>query len=183
MTLFDFGELLFQAGICLTAGELLGQWRLVPAAFRCGLAAGSLEQPSDCPPELSTPRRDRSLSLMYRVLPGQVCLFRPQWVGWFQTPFNLRGIASWSDGRLRIVGRHPVGPWLCMFALLLVAIDGMVGFLRQGEPLNAISTALVFGGIPVVVPLYFYDRERARFQQFAAELKAELGYPARAAGN
>jgi hypothetical protein len=175
MTVFDLGALAFQFGTCVFVVELLGQWFLVPAAFKFGPKAASSEEAAECLPGLSTPRRDRSLTLVYRVLPGKVCVFRPQWVGWFRSPFRICGVASWSQGRFRVCVRHAVGPFLVMLGLFIVLADGTVGFIRQGEPLSALVTAIL-GGAAVGVPLHRCRVETSRFAGFAEELRTELGY-------
>jgi hypothetical protein len=183
MALFDLGAAAFQAGICVTWAELLGQWLLVPGAFRFGPSIGSLEVPSDCPPGLATPRRDHSVSLMYRVLPGNISVFRRPWTGWFQSPFSIHGRASWSRGRLRIVARHPTGPWIVVMGLFSMAADATLGFLRQGEPLSAALAALSLGGAAALIPLYSYRSARGQFSELTTELRTELGYaPVRTSG-
>ena len=182
MTLFDVGAVLFQAGICITAVELIGQWLLLPAAFRVGPSIASFEELSGCPAGLATPRRDQSLTLMYRVLPGNISVFRQQWSGWVQSPFSMHGRASWANGRLSILARHPAGPWIAMLGIMVVSTDATIGFLRQGQPLSAALAALLFGGTAVLVPLFSYLRARARFAEVTSELRTELGYRAREGG-
>jgi hypothetical protein len=182
MMLFDAGAVVFQVGICLTFIDVLGLWLLVPAVFRLGVREATIEEATGCPPGLAAPRRDRSLSIVYRVLPGHVCVFRRQWAdwfrpaSWFRPTFSMRGKASWADGCLTVVGRHPVGPWVPMLGVLMMSVDATAGFVRQGDFVSALTTAVLFGGTAVAVPTHFVRSERLRFKEIAAELRSELGY-------
>jgi hypothetical protein len=157
--------------------ETLGQWLLLPAAFRVGIRAGSVELPADSLPGLSEPRRDGSLSLVYRVLSsGAVCVFRRRWVGWYQSPLQTHGVASWSAGRLRVTGNYTIGPLLGALGLLLVFADAMAGFVRQGEPVHALVVGTV-GLVGVAVIGSQLASQRMHFRDMAQELLADLRYP------
>jgi hypothetical protein len=177
MTLFDAGTLLFRMAVLIFIVESFGLWLLVPVAFRIGVTAASFEMLAESLPGLACPRRDGSLSVIYRVVAAdRLCVFRPRWVGWYQSPFRMHGVAAWDAGRLHIVGRHAIGPLLAVVGLILVSGDAVGGFIRQGSAMSAgVIAVLVCGAVATL--FRHQSHEASRFRHEAAELMAELGYP------
>ena len=177
MTLFEGGTLLFRMALCIFIVESLGLWLLVPVAFRIGVKAASFDLPAASLPGLAAPRRDGSLSLIYRVVSAKrLCVFRPRWVGWYQSPFRMHGVAAERPGCLHIVGRYALGPLLAVLGLLLVSGDAVGGFIRQGQPVSAGVIAVLACGAGATLFRHL-AHEASRFRHEAAELLADLGHP------
>jgi hypothetical protein len=178
MTLFDAGTLLFRIAVCVFIVESLGHWLLVAVAFRIGVKAASFELVAESLPGLAGPRRGGSPSVLYRVVSGgRLCVFRPRWVAWYQSPFRMHGVATWGAGRLLVVGRHAIGPILAVVGLLLVSGDAVGGFIRQGSPEFAGVVAVLTCGAGATLFRHL-SHQATRFRQEAEELLADLGYPA-----
>ena len=177
MTLFDAGTLFFRIALCILIAELLGHWLLLPAAFRIGVKAASFDLLAESLPGFAGPRRGESPSLLYRVVSAdRLCVFRPRWVGWYQSPFRMHGVAARGSDRLHIVGRHAIGSLLAVVGLLLVAGDAVGGFIRGGSPMLAGVVAVLAWGAGATLFRHL-SQEASRFRREAEELLAELGYP------
>lgn len=181
MDSFVVAQVLLGVGALATLAESAAHFFLVPVAFQVGPVGVSVVTRAALPPGLTVPLRSHTRSLVYRVLPQHVCLFRPRPVGGMRSPFGIVGTVRWAEGSLHHVGRYVIGPFIVLLAPLVVLGDAVAGFLRQGEPWQASSTLLVCA-IVLAIPVVSYRSARRRFPGMCEEIQNELLMPAGAPG-
>ncbi len=123
--------------------EAIGVIRLQDWAFRIGPVATVREIRSECPIGLSVVSAAETEHVKYRILEGHRCLFRGKFTFKFRlnTPLEIKGVISWSEGTLMVEGRYLLGvtlffvAWLAgctIFGFMLLLGGKLIGVLFIG---------------------------------------------------
>jgi hypothetical protein len=131
------------------SGLLMLEW-----TFRVGIRVWR----QDVPTAASLAQTDfvTSKVKVKHVAPGRWIFRRKETLFGFHSPFPIRGTIEADDGRVRVVGRHPVGGVLFLLAFGLLAL-----------PIGGPLIVVVFYGISWMM-------EQARFEQDWREVRAVL---------
>jgi hypothetical protein len=141
-----------------------------------GALAATRTEETPCPVGLAVESIKETVRTKYRVIPGHGCFFRRRYsifeVRW-NTPLEVKGTISWSDGRLSIVGRYPLGVTLFFVGWLGGWTIGGLMFLIEkpllGAPFLAFGWAAGGGMV-----LHSRILERKRFLDYANEVTDAL---------
>jgi hypothetical protein len=182
--MFRITIILFIASWCLGAiswgyglFEIIGMLRLREWAFRFGPVAIVVETRCEYPLCLSSLLTSETQHVKYRVVEGNRCLFRRKF-NFFEfrwnTPMEIKGIISWSDGILNVKGRYLLGVILFFVCWLAGWTLGGLLFIIKEPILGALFLGfgwLICGGI------YIFSRtmELRRFANFVKEVETDLG--------
>jgi hypothetical protein len=165
------------AGVLCAVVEGIGQLLLRPWAFRIGPVALTLvEESVPCPVGLAVASVTESARAKYRVLDGHLCLFRRK-LALFEfrlnTPFEVKGSITWSNGKLTTMGRYPLGVTVFYLGWLVGWTVGGLNFTLH-DPLVGLRFLLfgwLFGG---GIMVYSRSLELKRFRERAAEVVLAL---------
>ncbi len=161
--------------------EAIGILRFRDWVFRIGPVAKAHETRSECPIGLSAVSAAETEHAKYRVLEGHRCLFRRKFrlleFRW-NTPLEIKGVISWSNGTLTTMGRYPLGVTLFFAAWLAGWTVGGVMILIKGQLMGVLFIGL---GWLFALGITAHSRslELKRFSNYAGEVQAALGFEAR----
>ena len=161
--------------------EAIGVLRLKDWAFRIGPVAKVRETRSECPIGLSVLSAAETAHVKYRVLEGHQCLFRRKFTLFefrLNTPLEIKGVISWSDGTLTSRGRYSLGVTLFFAAWLAGWTIGGLMLLLDGQLIGLpfIGLGWLFGLGMTALSRFL---ELKRFVKFANEVQVALGGQAR----
>ena len=175
---------LFVAACCvgvaswlLAVLEGIGVLRLQDWVFRIGPVATVYQTGVACPVGLSVVSAAETADIKYRVLEGHRCLFRRKFTLFefrWNTPLELKGVISWTDGTLTTSARYLLGVTLFFLAWLTGWTIGGIMFVIKGQLMGLTFVAL---GWLVGLGMMAHSRslELKRFSKYAAEVQAALG--------
>ncbi len=175
ITLFIAAWCIAVVGWAFGVIEAIGVWRLARWPFQIGPIAASLSEETPCPVGLAAESANETAQVKYRVV-RRTCLFRRRFslfeLRW-NTPLEVKGTISWTNGRLSTVGRYPLGVVVFFFGWLVGWTVGGTIALTQGHLLGA--PFLAFGWV-VGGGMMAHSRvlERKRFLGYAAEVTSAL---------
>ena len=160
--------------------EQLGVLALDRFTFRTGPRAVVSERTSAMPEGLKSPISGETASVKYRVTDTGDCLFRRKYfphVIRLNMPLELKGMVTWRDGTLSVIGRYPLGQ-LVFFTFWMLGVTVGAAFLMTATLLAGVVVLVVAASLLGWTLWLSRAVELSRFERYADEVTQALGVEA-----